>query len=540
MAVNGSIKSASFVPTKSYALAWLAPLCFGFTLLFQALFTYFVVDPKVGFDDANITQVYARHFAEGHGFVYNIGGERVEGSTSLLWTIINAAMFLTPVPILLITALSFGLTAGTLALSGRIARGLGGSRSAEATVYLLFNLFPGLFLWSLWALMDITLWVFAITAMIWALVQAARADSPSFASRWTLMLCAVALPVVRPEGIAFVLAVAAFVFMVRTSIHQGALLAGKVATLGVASILAATLWRISYFGYPVPNTFYAKTSTDLVGQIAGGARYLAGYFAEPATAILLLGLALGVLTLRGSEEKVQRVYAVLVPYLAIGAFAVYVVLGGDHFRHHRFFLFLIPLSLPVFAHFLVETWRRAPDRFGRSVVAGTLLLYSAMGWAIFHEERESVRNELRIAVINRQIGTDLAALPNPPSLAIIAAGGIKMTYPGLVLDVLGLNWVEMAHKRSVRADVLKNHGGFDAGIFLKAKPGIVFPRLGDCDDGLGYVEDPFAQSITREITKTPVFRKDYVPMCKPGVVLYAARGLLETLQASGFEPYPMP
>lgn len=63
------------------------------TIIFQLLLSYVALEPQVGFDDANITQVYARHLAGGHGFVYNVGGERVEGSTSLIWTTLNAAMF---------------------------------------------------------------------------------------------------------------------------------------------------------------------------------------------------------------------------------------------------------------------------------------------------------------------------------------------------------------------------------------------------------------------------------------------------------------
>src|SRR3982751_6884282 len=47
--------------------------------------------PAVGVDDANIFFVYARNIAGGHGFVFNVGGERVEGFTSLLWTLICAA-----------------------------------------------------------------------------------------------------------------------------------------------------------------------------------------------------------------------------------------------------------------------------------------------------------------------------------------------------------------------------------------------------------------------------------------------------------------
>ena len=45
----------------------------------------------LGIDDANIYFVYAKNLALGHGFVYHPGGERVEGFTSLLWTLLCAA-----------------------------------------------------------------------------------------------------------------------------------------------------------------------------------------------------------------------------------------------------------------------------------------------------------------------------------------------------------------------------------------------------------------------------------------------------------------
>ena len=46
--------------------------------------------PRQGVDDADITLVYATNLGQGHGFVYNQGGERVEGFTSALWTVTEA------------------------------------------------------------------------------------------------------------------------------------------------------------------------------------------------------------------------------------------------------------------------------------------------------------------------------------------------------------------------------------------------------------------------------------------------------------------
>ena len=50
--------------------------------------------PLTGIDDANIFFIYASNLADGEGLVYNRGGERVEGFTSLLWMIICAFGFL--------------------------------------------------------------------------------------------------------------------------------------------------------------------------------------------------------------------------------------------------------------------------------------------------------------------------------------------------------------------------------------------------------------------------------------------------------------
>ena len=41
-------------------------------------------------DDSFISFRYAEHLARGHGLVYNVG-ERVEGYTNLLWTLLVAA-----------------------------------------------------------------------------------------------------------------------------------------------------------------------------------------------------------------------------------------------------------------------------------------------------------------------------------------------------------------------------------------------------------------------------------------------------------------
>ena len=64
-------------------------------------------------------------------------------------------------------------------------------------------------------------------------------------------------------------------------------------TLLVLLIASLTIWRLYYFGFPVPNTFYAKLSTNYFTQIFEGENILFD-ISEPIIAIQLL-LAFGLI-----------------------------------------------------------------------------------------------------------------------------------------------------------------------------------------------------------------------------------------------------
>ena len=68
-------------------------VCLGGLLALSRTSLHLIGTENIGVDDANIFFVYAKNLAEGHGFVYNAGGERVEGYSSMLWTLILAGVF---------------------------------------------------------------------------------------------------------------------------------------------------------------------------------------------------------------------------------------------------------------------------------------------------------------------------------------------------------------------------------------------------------------------------------------------------------------
>ena len=55
-----------------------------------AVFVFHVLILDMVAEDSFITFRFARHLASGHGLVWNIGAEPVEGYTNFLWVILSA------------------------------------------------------------------------------------------------------------------------------------------------------------------------------------------------------------------------------------------------------------------------------------------------------------------------------------------------------------------------------------------------------------------------------------------------------------------
>jgi arabinofuranosyltransferase len=268
-------------------------------------------------DDAYIFYRYAVHLSGGHGLVYNVG-ERVEGFTSLLWTLLIAAGVaaggdavavghwlgvLTGALLLWLTYqyASFGLAAG--------------ERMAGAVSAWLLVLSAPFMVWST-AGLETPLFACAVTA---ALIADGR-NRPALA----VLVSAVAV-LIRPEGLLLSGVVFAFAFRRghprRTLL---ALLGGYVAFLAVL-----TGFRLAYFGAPLPNTFYAK--------VGGTLRWWGAYY--------LLTFATTTLAPMIPPALYARRDRYLIPGACmLGSTLLYVLaVGGDAFPHSRFFVPVLPV-----------------------------------------------------------------------------------------------------------------------------------------------------------------------------------------------------
>lgn len=499
--------------------------------LVVSAFCFVVLSPTVGFDDANITMAYAENIAAGYGYVYNIGGERVEGSTSPLWTAINTVGFLLPVPPEVFLAfLGFLIGVTTIWVSMRIADELfqaSGSQTGPAVLIVIagFLSLPSYFGWVVWSLMDFGLWLLLLTSAFWLTVRLLRGEQVWWLGGGLAVATAL-LSITRPEGIA-----AAFGFAVLLGVfgpytgrrvrHTG-VIALIVAFTCVVFAMVASL-RVAYFGDIFPNTFYSKVSTDRVSTFLNGARYAWAFLQSPFN-LSLIALAMlapaAVGRAGGNWRGLLPLWLAAMVYCACGSL-LYIMLGGDHFGSFRFFLFLFPVLFPFAALTLAMTWRDLSPAipFARVVPFAAAVGSIVITWGIFSVIKGDYLREFRIAEQGRERGKILSTYPGNPSIGIVAAGGIAMTYDAHIYDLMGLNWVEMAHADRDKAARHINHGGFSREVFYAHQPDIVLPLFAECDKQ-AYDENPFFPKVLDYIFAEPEFQALYTFECWRDLAYY--------------------
>ncbi len=293
-------------------------------------------------DDAFISFRYARHLAEGHGLVWNLGeAPPVEGFSNFLWVLICAAFAALGSEPMLASRITSILCALALTwLVGRaIAARTGASSRARVWSTLMFAALPPIGVWATGGLetMSFALSVFACFDALTRNPGESRWDAR--ASAW-----AGAAVLLRADGfvwIAIALAAAALA-RIRSRTSAGhpirALRPVFAAALVAAFVCAAyVLWRHSYFGEWGPNTARVKVHLGLVA-LERGAKYVASL----GLAVLSVPLALGGAAWIARRDATGLAAPAL---LAVALASAYVALvGGDWMMMHRMLVPALPFA----------------------------------------------------------------------------------------------------------------------------------------------------------------------------------------------------
>ena len=437
-------------------------------------------------DDAYISFRYARNLALHGELVFNLG-ERVEGYTNFLWTVILAlGIKLGLGPVVLSRFLGVALGIATLAVVVRMSLRLAGEAGSRwhSVAPLLLASMGAYACWCSGGL-ETQLFTFLVTlgfdlmlGEVWAGRGCASAAAFAFAA------------MARPEG-AVLFALAA-IFRVLTNLRRQRRLSParhELAWVGLflALFVPYFVWRWHYYGWLFPNTFYVKSS-GASGTWKLGAYYLRRFFEDYGVHVLLLLALVG----RAGRGDTRRQDLRLLAAIVCLFFAIYVVkVGGDFMGLYRFILPVVPLAAVVVAESARRLYVVLAPRLG-VWVPGLALGMVAAGFAIgsVYTDRQALTyigadNGIdmpaylkRYAEERIPVGQWLGEHKQADDFATFGGAGVIPYYseiPGF--DVFGLVDEKIAHDKHMTVSTRPGHQkwGSDA-YMLSRKPTLITHR----------------------------------------------------------------
>jgi len=301
------------------------------TLYYAFNFMDFSIPP---FEDAAMLMRYSQHLAGGHGIVWNIGGEPVDGATDFLFMAASAAL------------IKLGLTVG------QSVRGIGFA-SHILTVLIIYwtnrrinngsiplSFLSGLYLAVGTGLSYVSAYFgtpfFALAAAsTWTLglLLINRQDSPFWLSL-AFALSGLVTGLIRPEGV-----ILASLMLLAVIVMRG--LKNSISIIVIFGIVFAILggayflWRWDYFGYPLPNPFYKKGDSGWKWDSFEHSMQNALRLCLPMVFAFIYGFR--------SSETAKRTLAYLIPILG---FATAFGMISDEMNYGaRFQYAIVPIAL---------------------------------------------------------------------------------------------------------------------------------------------------------------------------------------------------
>lgn len=332
-------------------------------------------------DDVFITLRYVQQALAGHGLVYN-PGERVEGYTHFLWTILLWAPARAGVdPETVARWLPLPFYAGSVLVLAQTSRALFEARASRIWGIPLAAL--------LWALhrdahvfasggLETAAFTFFLLLGFRFLVRAstnAGAGRAPLLAIWSYALAALT----RPEGLGH-LAMALLYLALGAGRDAAARRRphwGRICGLALLLVVPLYAWRFVYYGDLLPNSFRAKSAGRAYGS--QGWTYVGLYFRFYAPLfVAAAGAVLALLPRRRSQTDVPST-ALLRLALAHALLVVFatVYVGGD-FMFARFLLPATPFLLLLCEHAVLSLRSGVP-------VAAVLLTAGLVGGGVWRE-----------------------------------------------------------------------------------------------------------------------------------------------------------
>ncbi|MFQ5767078.1 MAG: hypothetical protein ACE5ID_03735 [Acidobacteriota bacterium] len=335
-------------------------------------------------DDAWISFRFARNWAAGYGVRYNLGPHvPVEGYSNFLWVALAAVCeFLGAAPEFWMPVVSCGCAlALLLAVYRALTRDLETGREAALLTCAALAWSPVFAVWSTGGLetMAAALCLFLCFER-WVL-------APRETSLTGGCMAALALSLLRTEGLFWVAMVAALALLMRTRSGRPfrRLRRGETAALlgAVFTYAAYTAWRVHTYHSWLSNT--AKVKADLGLETAGQGLVYA--------IALLLALVTPLIFYMGSWPAVRRHgrRGLALVIMALAPLAYAIIVGGDYMTMGRLFLPALPPATLLLGIGIDQAFRRFSRKLVLAGMAALLLAGAAPAFD-YHLVPRSVRS----------------------------------------------------------------------------------------------------------------------------------------------------
>ena len=479
-------------------------------------------------DDAFISFRYAENLAAGRGCVFN-AGERVEGYSNFLWVALLAACRRIGAPIpaaALVLGLLFSLA--TVLTAAALARRVFPSANlAGLPAALLLVASPAV---AMWAGGGMEPPLFSFLALLTSLLWMEESQGTRLPWRWPLVACLAAMA--RPDGVLLFGIVLVWDFLSGAG-SSGGRWRRTLADLGIfaAAGVPYFLWRWSYYGALLPNTYHAKVAHG-PAVVVHGLYYLGWFLLDSAGAAIALG---ALLALRPRDRRIS-----LLLWQGAGFTAYVLLIGGDGYAYGRFLVPVAVLLAPAAEFGYRKAWRwlaaRVLPSLSRAPALPALLLLAvavagvagSFAGADYRDYRRGVEAESRRRAIGEWLRENV---PSGARVALNPAGMIPYVSGLPTLDLLGLTDAHIARRgKKVTNPVLFAHNRFDPDYVLSRRPDYLIlgqattldvdPRLEDLTRPGPATFDAIAPAVVRDFRGFPGdemiwemgrFRRHYTP-----------------------------
>ncbi len=462
-------KTGIMTPMKHYVKTY---------LLFAAvLFAVRPVTPFLGVvDDAWITYTYARNLAAGHGIAFN-PGEHVEGCTAFLHMVLLAP-FAKLTARLDLVALVFNVLAwaGVATLTWGFLRRRDGGRTGGMALLSMAVVLLGLsgLAWT-YSGMEMPLVALAwLGAAKLHLRERERGSWP-----WASALATVAAGLLRPDGILVAVPLALSTWYVdRKKFAWAKTVVYSVLVIGLFG--GYWLWRWRYFGYLLPNTFYAKVTTTSLALTWTGVVYLLRWM----IGMIVPGAALAAIVYTHRHRPPTPRWVAVMGGLVLTSMGYCLLVGADFFSYHRF---LLPALAPVTLLFwwfgvAANAWRRKRQGLeapARPNVALVVVLFVVMQ-LVYFVGRIPPQGLVHSFIVENtvdwgRVAADLnRRLPREATIATIPIGAMGYFSHRYILDMVGLTDTHIAHTNAPTGEAITGHEKFDVDYVLARRPELIY------------------------------------------------------------------